>query len=779
MIEQLLGLGIDLGGKTSGQSKSLCPICSSGRTNKNDPCLSVNIDTGGYTCHHCGFSGYAGSNQGGLPLAPEHSLLKTIRAEINYPPPQDLPESVYNYLVDIRSIPENILIQMKIGFADGRILFPFIKNGEVVNIKRLDFSDNPQAKWFQKKDGEQCFYSYDNLDNEQTIITEGEIDALSVMAAGLGNVVSVPAGAPNVGAKNLEKKFSFLENDKYRIQEVKEFIIAVDNDENGRFLTQELISRLGAQRCLVVEWPDGCKDANDVLVKQGPEVLKRCIQNARKPLGLEIPTPETSSLNKEEDEKLSGAIKEQLIKIADGFEFFHDPDGEAYVTFQNKKGHETRTIKSAQFKVFLVGSLYKAYKKVPNDQTLNDVMRLLSARAIYDGEEHKVFIRSGFSLEGNIYLDLYNHESEYVEITKEGWNIVLDPPVKFLRTPSMREMVKPEGEGNISALKEFLNLNHKQFKLFIGFILACHYPHGPYPIICVQGEHGSGKSVLLDTARNLCDPSKGPRRRCPTHVRDLVINAKNSHLLSFDNLSGMKAEIADAFCRLSTGGGFSVRSLYTDDVEFVFEHQCPIILNGIENVAGREDTRDRTILLKLSAIDENDRREEADMEVGFKKAQPAILAGIMDGLVSILANLDSVELEKLPRMADFAKRISAAEVGGALPWEKGAFMEAYWENINATIQIGLDNDLVAPVLLEHLEDDAYWSGSTSDLLKCLNDLASEELRRLKYWPKAANSLSAKLTRLAPGLRTAGYGFDKDEDSNSRVKIISFYPTEVL
>src|SRR5690606_29871554 len=70
------------------------------------------------------------------------------------------------------------------------------------------------------------------------------------------------------------------------LDRVKTHIIAVDSDAAGARLKDELVRRLGRENCLVVEWPNGCKDANDVLVTRGKAVLAECIKGAQ-PLPVE------------------------------------------------------------------------------------------------------------------------------------------------------------------------------------------------------------------------------------------------------------------------------------------------------------------------------------------------------------------------------------------------------------------------------------------------------------------------------------------------------------
>ncbi len=86
----------------------------------------------------------------------------------------------------------------------------------------------------------------------------------------------------------------------------------------------------------------------------------------------------------------------------------------------------------------------------------------------------------------------------------------------------------------------------------------------------MEGEQGSGKSLLCTIIKKIIDPSSVEKMRLPDSEQNLMIQAKDYYLLVFDNASGMKADISDALCTLSTGGGMAVRKLYTDAERQVF-----------------------------------------------------------------------------------------------------------------------------------------------------------------------------------------------------------------
>jgi hypothetical protein len=143
--------------------------------------------------------------------------------------------------------------------------------------------------------------------------------------------------------------------------------------------------------------------------------------------------------------------------------------------------------------------------------------------------------------------------------------------------------------------------------------------------------------------------------------RELFIAASNGHVLAFDNLSGLPPWLSDTLCRLTSGGAFSTRRLFTDQGEILFAAARPVILNGIEDVITRPDLADRAILLMLAPIAERQRRSEHALWREFELARPYILGALLDAAAHGLQMLPRVRLRQLPRMADFALWVTACE----------------------------------------------------------------------------------------------------------------------
>lgn len=270
--------GIELPHGAAGEVDTTCPQCSAQRKKKRARCLSINVEKGVWNCAHCGWSG--GLAEGGRQNEP-HWRRPPLR-----PKPlrlTDLPEQAVQWFRK-RGISEQVLADNPVGFAsaympqteqhESCIVWEYTRDGEIINRKYRD-----GHKHFRMEAGcERILYGLDQL-SETTVIVEGEMDALSVRAVGWA-AVSVPDGAPPPDAKDYASKFAFLDADADRLATVKQWIIAVDADEPGQRLEDELARRLGREKCKRVTWPKGLKDANEVLADAGPIRLRECLEKA-------------------------------------------------------------------------------------------------------------------------------------------------------------------------------------------------------------------------------------------------------------------------------------------------------------------------------------------------------------------------------------------------------------------------------------------------------------------------------------------------------------------
>jgi len=306
--DKLCDLGIKLT-RHSGSEKTICPMCHDGRKNKRDRSLSVNITTGEYKCHNtgCNFFGNV------------RTIERKRESKKYEKPPQDVikTEQLQKRVIEWmgkRGLSENTLRKFFIFSKEefmpqtnqkqNCVCFPYLRDGEIINIKFRTGDKN----FKMVKGAELILYNLQSVDEKKyCIITEGEIDCMSCYESGFGVAPEVDTetgeiknekfskwcslSVPN-GASMGNQKLDYLDNCSEWLMGIEEFVIATDADKAGEELKQELIRRLGVERCRVINYPieqcveleNGlkrrCKDLNEVLMHLGKDVVINVINNS-------------------------------------------------------------------------------------------------------------------------------------------------------------------------------------------------------------------------------------------------------------------------------------------------------------------------------------------------------------------------------------------------------------------------------------------------------------------------------------------------------------------
>lgn len=203
------------------------------------------------------------------------------------------------WLAEVRKIPVEIAAQAGAVSQGEHLAFEYLLNGVCVmrKVRREILADGKSTKtfWIEPTGVALPLWNEDCLSEACSpesilVVCEGEIDGMSWLTAGAIHVVSVPNGAilskPGEGdvVPSEDTPFAYLWQGaklKPSIDKFSKIIIATDNDERGRVLRGELAIRLGRQRCWFVEYPAGCKDANDVLMLHGADALTDVLADAK------------------------------------------------------------------------------------------------------------------------------------------------------------------------------------------------------------------------------------------------------------------------------------------------------------------------------------------------------------------------------------------------------------------------------------------------------------------------------------------------------------------
>ena len=277
LIDQFNQYGLKVGA-----TQGTCPLCSEDRKpeNKKAKCASYDWERGLGTCHNCDRT---------FQL---HTYQRKGASEKIYVRPET-PDAIHDVSSNVekwfesRGISKQTLKALKVtegqefmpqtGKTENTIQFNYYMGDQLINVKYRDGRKNFKLY----KGAEKVFYNINSIIGyEYAIIVEGEMDALSLYEAGIENVVSVPNGA-TLNSNNLD----YLDNCIDYFEDKEKVIIAVDADEAGQALQRELVRRLGAEICYLVDF-NGCKDANEYLLEYGKEELAKRVAKAR-PVPLE------------------------------------------------------------------------------------------------------------------------------------------------------------------------------------------------------------------------------------------------------------------------------------------------------------------------------------------------------------------------------------------------------------------------------------------------------------------------------------------------------------
>lgn len=512
-----------------------------------------------------------------------------------------------------------------------------------------------------------------------------------------------------------------------------------------------LIAACGAVVKIAVLPEDGAQGLDDFLVAEGREAFAEILEEAPT---FEEWRSEAGGVG-EADKPKKESQATLLVKLAGdlGLDLFHTPDDrEGYADVRINGNRATYKLRSRDFRDWLNRQFYLKHGKAAGAQGMQDALATLDGKAKFEGPQRQVFIRLA-THDGVIYLDPGTDDWSAIAISALGWQAVQEPPVRFRRPKGQLALPMPEPGGTIADLRNAINVDETDWPLVAAWLLFCLNPENPKPILMLLGEQGSGKSCAARLLRGLIDPAKGGLRPEPGDNRNLAIAASNNWMLAFDNLSHVSPQVSDALCRLATGGGFAVRTLYTDDEETIFEATRPVILTGITELANRSDLLDRMLLINLPVIAQEDRQTEAAISADFERLKPKLLGALLEAAASTLSKLPQVNPTALPRMADFARWGIAGEA--ALGLEEGDFMRSYQENREGANESVMEGSPVATALLKFMEARIRWEGTASDLLAELAQVTTEETRKNRSWPHGARALGSHLKRLAPNLRAAG------------------------
>ena len=430
-------------------------------------------------------------------------------------------------------------------------------------------------------------------------------------------------------------------------------------------------------------------------------------------------------------------------------DLFKTDSEEPYLTY----GGATYRVVSAEFKELLWKQHFLEFGQPPSCCKVKQTIKTLYMYGKIFAPVKKVYNRFA-KIDDAVFIDMCTPDSAAVKITEKSVTVGQNTQAKFIRSKVQR----PIGAPVINAVSEYFNLLKKyipfktedDFILFVSWLLNCINLDGGYPVLFLLGEQGSAKSTTCKLIKDLLDASSVLLRNLPKSMKELMITATNDYILCFDNISKISDAQSDNLCKLATGAAFTTRRLYSTVSEVQIASNNPCVINGISCFPTRQDLLDRSLIVSLDFIAPDKRKTDNELMKSWENDRPLIFGALCQAASAALRNYNSVSEKELPRMADFAKWVIAAEEN--LPWKKGLFMETMRNLRIKIVEDALDADPVAMAVLKLMKNRDEWSGSATSLLAALESCIDQDRKKYPGFPKIANHLSRQLSRISAFLR---------------------------
>jgi Bifunctional DNA primase/polymerase, N-terminal len=361
-----------------------------------------------------------------------------------------------------------------------------------------------------------------------------------------------------------------------------------------------------------------------------------------------------------------------------------------------------------------------------------------------------------------IHIDMADEDNRVIEISGGTWRIVDSSPHKFRRTEVTAPLAEPVRGGDLGKLWRFQNIAKEDRPLMVAILVdALVQPTTPKPVTGLQAEHGSAKTSCARTMMSLVDPSTtGEPDGPPRNEDQWILIANASWVVALDNLSRITEWLSDAICRASTGAGDKKRTLYTNDSLTVHHFKRSVILTGIDMGGLRGDLTDRMVPIELQRIVK--RLDEQTLKAEWDRHRADIFGGLLDLAAEVHAKLPGLQVETLPRMADFGRVLACVdEIAGT----NG--VARYIDRTQRAMADSATSDPFIEQLAGMRYDTGEYGQTAADILITVTNRRGTKPRN---WPDNARNVTARLRRNAPAMRSMGWTVEEDGGKN-KAKVV--------
>jgi len=407
---------------------------------------------------------------------------------------------------------------------------------------------------------------------------------------------------------------------------------------------------------------------------------------------------------------------------------------------------------------YLAQKFYGLYHTYPSKRLLDSMSDTIKSKCLVS---EKVAVPYRLTMQDDrVYYDPGLPDWGSLEVSAHGYRYDSPSRSYFRRTSGMGAMPlpipDPSGRDVLAILQQVAPLGTTDQEILrLGFLLSCLWPYGPYPILNMYGPPESGKGFHCKVIRRLVDPVSAPLQGFPPHEYELLLDACHQRLLVLDNISKLPAWGSNSLCRISTGGSFRKRRMYTDSDMVVFHVSNPVLINSVEQIITSPDLVSRAMFMDLDALPDAGRRDEQ----GMLGAVEAEACHILDGLLRIISRalLTETHIAQQSRITPTFRLMAVAEE--MLGIGRGAFSRAYYRNRSLGHDAILSEYSYVLALRDLLSANGdRWEGTSKELLTVLN-LKVKTPMRGDNWPDSAHALTRQLKGMSTSLRDVGFAVE--------------------
>ena len=336
-----------------------------------------------------------------------------------------------------------------------------------------------------------------------------------------------------------------------------------------------------------------------------------------------------------------------------------------------------------------------------------------------------------------------------VKLVRKASKPIFTTPTDVLPYPS--DLPAPEPEKLIPTIQDFFRLSDSDSLLIVAWMVTALMADRGYPILSLVAPAGRGKSFIAESLSLILDPKEQLIQGAQT-AEALVTLASNHFVLSVDNVSKIRQDLANLLCQIATGGAHTSRKKYTNAALHQVQLSNPVILTSIDAVVLQPDLCDRTILIRPKHKKDSRNLPHAQLAKKFLERLPTLFSTLLWLCQQALA-MRKRKYDKLERMANFGRYGRIVEAALELP--KNSFKSAYRNNRKQQAEHIVRGSTLARGLMALLEEDKVWEGHTEELLVDLQRCIPGKLTHNHMTVSSIADVDRDLSSLIPELRYIG------------------------